>query len=44
VARTVRWSEAATRDLAEAAEFIARDFRYYAAALANPKGCCRVCS
>jgi toxin ParE1/3/4 len=33
VARTVRWSEAAARDLDEAAEFIARDSRYYAAAL-----------
>jgi toxin ParE1/3/4 len=33
VARAVRWSEAATRDLEEAAEFIARDSRYYAAAL-----------
>jgi toxin ParE1/3/4 len=33
VARALRWSEAATRDLAEAAEFIARDSRFYAAAL-----------
>jgi plasmid stabilization system protein ParE len=33
VARAVRWSETATRDLEEAAEFIARDSRYYAAAL-----------
>lgn len=33
MARTVRWAEAATRDLAEAAEFIARDSRYYAVAL-----------
>ena len=33
MARAVRWSEAATRDLDEAAEFIARDSRYYAAAL-----------
>lgn len=33
MARTVRWSEAATRDLEEAADFIARDSRYYAAAL-----------
>jgi toxin ParE1/3/4 len=33
VARTVRWSEAATRDLEEAADFIARDSRFYAAAL-----------
>jgi len=33
VARTVRWSEAATRDLEEAADFIARDSQYYAAAL-----------
>lgn len=33
MARTVRWSEAATLDLEEAAEFIARDSRYYAAAL-----------
>lgn len=33
MARTVRWSEAAASDLDEAAEFIARDSRYYAAAL-----------
>lgn len=33
MARTVRWAEAATRDLAEAAEFIARDSRFYAMAL-----------
>jgi len=33
VARTLRWSEAATEDLAEAAEFIARDSKFYAAAL-----------
>ena len=33
MARTVRWSETATLDLEEAAEFIARDSRYYAAAL-----------
>ena len=33
MARTVRWSEAAARDLEKAAEFIARDSRYYAAAL-----------
>lgn len=33
MARTVRWAEAAIRDLAEAAEFIARDSRFYAAAL-----------
>lgn len=33
MARTVRWAEAATRDLENAAEFIARDSRYYAAAL-----------
>jgi plasmid stabilization system protein ParE len=33
VARTVRWTEAATQDLSEAAEFIARDSRFYAAAL-----------
>lgn len=33
MARPVRWSEAATRDLEEAADFIARDSRYYAAAL-----------
>ena len=33
MARTVRWSETATRDLEEAADFIARDSRYYAAAL-----------
>jgi plasmid stabilization system protein ParE len=33
VARTVAWTEAATRDLSEAAEFIARDSRFYATAL-----------
>ena len=33
MARTVKWSETATLDLEEAAEFIARDSRYYAAAL-----------
>ena len=33
MARTVRWSEAAASDLEEAADFIARDSRYYAAAL-----------
>jgi toxin ParE1/3/4 len=33
VARTVRWAEVATQDLAEAAEFIARDSRFYAMAL-----------
>jgi len=33
VARTVEWSETATLDLEEAADFIARDSRYYAAAL-----------
>jgi predicted nucleotidyltransferase/plasmid stabilization system protein ParE len=33
VARTVRWTETATQDLAEAAEFIGRDSRFYAAAL-----------
>jgi len=33
VARTVRWTEVATRDLTEAAEFIARDSRFYAVAL-----------
>ena len=33
MARTVRWTEAATQDLEEAAAFIARDSRYYAAAL-----------
>jgi toxin ParE1/3/4 len=33
VARTVRWTEAATQDLSEAAEFIARDSRFYATAL-----------
>jgi len=33
VARTVRWAEAATQDLAEAAEFIARDSPFYAVAL-----------
>jgi len=33
VARTIGWSDAATSDLEEAADFIARDSRYYAAAL-----------
>jgi toxin ParE1/3/4 len=33
VARTVRWTEAATRDLEEAARFISRDSPFYAAAL-----------
>ena len=33
MARTVRWTETATQDLEEAAAFIARDSRYYAAAL-----------
>jgi toxin ParE1/3/4 len=33
VARTVRWTEAALRDLEEAAEFIARDSPFYASAL-----------
>ncbi|MFL6197186.1 MAG: type II toxin-antitoxin system RelE/ParE family toxin [Thermoanaerobaculia bacterium] len=33
MARTVRWTEAATRDLEEAAEFIAKDSRFYAMAL-----------
>jgi len=33
VARTVRWTDVATRDLDEAAEFIARDSPAYAAAL-----------
>jgi plasmid stabilization system protein ParE len=33
VARTVRWTEVAIADLDEAAEYIARDSRYYAAAL-----------
>jgi addiction module RelE/StbE family toxin len=33
VARTVRWTETATKDLEEAAEFIRRDSRFYAAAL-----------
>lgn len=33
MARTVRWTEEATSDLTEAAEFIARDSRYYSAAL-----------
>jgi len=33
VARTLSWSDAATSDLEEAADFIARDSRYYAAAL-----------
>jgi toxin ParE1/3/4 len=33
VARTVRWTETAIRDLEEAAAFIGRDSRFYAAAL-----------
>jgi plasmid stabilization system protein ParE len=33
VARTVRWTETATQDLEETAEFIGRDSRFYAAAL-----------
>lgn len=33
MARTIRWTESATSDLEEAAEFIARDSRFYAAAL-----------
>ena len=33
MARTVRWTETATQDLAEAAAFIGRDSRFYAAAL-----------
>lgn len=33
MARAVRWSETAVRDLEEAAAFIARDSPYYAAAL-----------
>ena len=33
MARTVRWTETATKDLEEAAEFIGRDSRFYAAAV-----------
>lgn len=33
MARTIGWPESATSDLEEAAEFIARDSRFYAAAL-----------
>ncbi len=33
MARALKWSEAATQDLAEAAEFIARDSHFYAVAL-----------
>lgn len=33
MARTVRWTEAALEDLSAAAEFIARDSRFYALAL-----------
>jgi plasmid stabilization system protein ParE len=33
VARTVRWAETATQDLEEAAAFLGRDSRFYAAAL-----------
>ena len=35
MARTVRWTETATQDLEEAAEFIGRDSRFYAAALVS---------
>lgn len=33
MARTVRWTETATKDLEEVAEFIGRESRFYAAAL-----------
>ena len=33
MARTLKWTEAATWDLSEAAEFISRDSPFYAAAL-----------
>ena len=33
MARTVRWTETATKDLEEVAEFIGRDSRFYATAL-----------
>ena len=33
MARTLKWTEVATKDLEEAAEFIARDSPFYAAAL-----------
>ena len=33
MARTVRWTEAATEDLSEMVQFIARDAPFYAAAL-----------
>lgn len=33
MARTVRWTEAATEDLSEVVQFIARDAPFYAAAL-----------
>ena len=33
MARTLRWTEPAVQDLAAAAEFIARDSRFYAVAL-----------
>jgi plasmid stabilization system protein ParE len=46
VARTVRWTETAIQDLEEAAAFIGRDSRFYAAAeeglmFANPLGSCQ---
>ena len=33
MARTVRWTETATQDLEEVAEFVGRESRFYAAAL-----------
>ena len=33
MARTVKWTEAATSDLEEAAKFIGRDSQFYAAAI-----------
>jgi len=33
LARTVKWTESATSDLEEVAEFIARDSRFYATAV-----------
>ena len=35
---TVRWTETATKDLEEAAAFIGRDSRFYAAALVREAG------
>ena len=39
MARTLRWTEPATQDLQDAAEFIGRDSRLYAAALVRETQC-----